>query len=146
MNEQYRLFDLLYYQLEKYPKADMLTAKEGGMWRPQSTAEIVSIVNRLSAGLLKLGVSGNDLTVENQDKIALISRNRPEWLILDLACQQIGAILCPIYPTTNVNELDFIFNDSAVKYAFVSGEEILGKVNQIRDKVPPLKPTKPFSD
>jgi long-chain acyl-CoA synthetase len=146
MNEQYRLFDLLYYQLEKYPKADMLTAKEGGMWRPQSTAEIVSIVNRLSAGLLKLGVSGNDLTVENQDKIALISRNRPEWLILDLACQQIGAILCPIYPTTNVNELDFIFNDSAVKYAFVSGEEILGKVNQIRDKVPSLKATYSFDE
>jgi len=139
MNEQFRLFDLLYYQLEKYPKADMFTAKINNAWLPQSTAEIVSIVNRLSAGLLKLGVSGNDLTVENQDKIALISRNRPEWLILDLACQQIGAILCPIYPTTNVNELDFIFNDSAVKYAFVSGEEILGKVNAIKDKVPSLK-------
>jgi long-chain acyl-CoA synthetase len=139
MNEQFRLFDLLYYQLEKYPKADMFTAKINNAWLPQSTAEIVSIVNRLSAGLLKLGVSGNDLTVENQDKIALISRNRPEWLVLDLACQQIGAILCPIYPTTNVNELDFIFNDSAVKYAFVSGEEILGKVNAIKDKVPSLK-------
>lgn len=139
MNEQFRLFDFVYYQLEKYPKADMLTAKISGAWQPQSTAEIVSIVNRLSAGLLKLGISGNDLTVENQDKVALISRNRPEWLILDLACQQIGAILCPVYPTTNVNELDFIFNDSAVKYAFVSGDEILGKVNQIKDKVPSLK-------
>jgi long-chain acyl-CoA synthetase len=146
MNEQYRLFDLLYYQLEKFPKADMLTAKEGGVWQPRSTAEIVSIVNRLSAGLLKLGVSGNDLTVENQDKIALISRNRPEWLILDLACQQIGAILCPIYPTTNVNELDFIFNDSAVKYAFVSGDEILEKVNKIKDKVPSLKDTYSFDE
>lgn len=146
MNEQFRLFDLLYYQLEKYPKADMFTAKINGAWQPQSTAEIVSIVNRLSAGLLKLGISGNDLTVENQDKIALISRNRPEWLILDLACQQIGAILCPIYPTTNVNELDFIFNDSAVKYAFVSGEEILGKVNQIKDKVPSLKATYSFDE
>ena len=139
MNEQYRLFDFLYYQLEKFPKADMLTSKEGGVWQPQSTAEIVSIVNRLSAGLLKLGVSGNDLTVEHQDKIALISRNRPEWLILDLACQQIGVILCPIYPTTNVNELDFIFNDSAVKYAFVSGDDILGKVNKISGNVPSLK-------
>jgi long-chain acyl-CoA synthetase len=146
MNEQYRLFDLLYYQLEKFPKADMLTAKEGGVWRPQSTAEIVSIVNRLSAGLLKLGVSGNDLTVEHQDKIALISRNRPEWLILDLACQQIGAILCPVYPTTNVNELDFIFNDSAVKYAFVSGDEILEKVNKIKGKVPSLKDTYSFDE
>jgi long-chain acyl-CoA synthetase len=88
--------------------------------------------------LLKLGVSGHDMTVEKQDKIALISRNRPEWLILDLACQQIGVTLCPIYPTTNINELEFIFNDSAVKYVFVSGQDILEKVNNIRPKVSSL--------
>jgi len=79
------------------------------------------------------------MTIEHQDKIALISRNRPEWLILDMACQQIGAALCPIYPTTNVNELEFIFNDAAVKYAFISGHDILDKVNAIRDRIPSLK-------
>ena len=36
----------------------------------------------------------------------------------DMACQQIGAVLCPIYPTTNVNELEFIFNDAACKIGF----------------------------
>ncbi|HMK02909.1 MAG TPA: long-chain fatty acid--CoA ligase, partial [Ferruginibacter sp.] len=70
--------------------------------------------------------------------IALISKNRPEWLMLDMACQQIGAALCPIYPTTNVNELEFIFNDATVKYAFLSGQDILDKVNNIRDRVPTL--------
>ena len=133
-----RLFDFLQYQLEKFPKSDMLTAKVNGKWEPLGTREITAMVNRLSLGLLQLGVSGNDMTVERQDKIALISRNRPEWLVLDLACQQIGAILTPIYPTTNVNELEYIFNDAAVKYVFVSGDEILDKVNNVRDRIPSL--------
>lgn len=139
MKEHFRLFDFLYYQLEAFPKADMFASKINGEWVPVSTAEVVDAVNKLSAGLLKLGMSGHDMTVEKQDKIAVISRNRPEWLILDMACQQIGALLCPIYPTTNVNELEFIFNDAEVKLVFVSGEEILHKVEAVRERVPSLK-------
>ncbi|HMJ47797.1 MAG TPA: AMP-binding protein, partial [Ferruginibacter sp.] len=133
-----RLFDFLQYQLEKFPKNDMLTGKVNGRWEPLSTEVVMTMVNNLSNGLKQLGISGNDMTVERQDKIALISKNRPEWLILDLACQQIGAILTPIYPTTNINELEFIFNDAAVKYVFVSGDDILEKVNNIRDRVPSI--------
>jgi long-chain acyl-CoA synthetase len=139
MNENSRLFDYIDFQLNKFPKADMFCGKENGNWVKYSTAEVKDIVNNLSAGLLKLGVSGNDMSIENQDKIALISKNRPEWLMLDMACQQIGAALCPIYPTTNVSELEFIFNDAAVKHVFVSGKEILDKVNIIKGNVPSLQ-------
>ena len=139
MNEQSRLFDFLYYQLQNFPKADMFAAKSKGVWHTMSTEDVMLAVNKLSAGLLKLGLSGNDMSVEKQDKIALISRNRPEWLILDLACQQIGVLLCPIYPTTNINELEFIFNDAEVKLAFVSGEEILYKVNDVKGRVSSLQ-------
>lgn len=139
MNDQSRIFDFLYEQQERFPKEDMLCGKENGVWVKYSTATVVDNINKLSAGLLKLGLSGNDMSVEQQDKIAVISRNRPEWLMLDMACQQIGVVLCPIYPTTNVNELEFIFNDAAVKYIFVSGQDILDKVNNIRHKIPSLK-------
>jgi long-chain acyl-CoA synthetase len=139
MTNNSRIFDCIDYQLNRFSKPDMFAAKEGGQWKKYSTAEAQAIVNKLSAGLLQLGVSGNDMVIENQDKIALISKNRPEWLMLDLACQQIGAALCPIYPTTNINELEFIFNDASVKYVFVSGQEILDKVNAIRNRVPTLK-------
>ncbi|MGG9961959.1 AMP-dependent synthetase/ligase [Ferruginibacter sp. SUN106] len=139
MNENSRIFDCIAYQLSSFPKKDMLAAKENGAWKTYSTQEVEDTVNKLSAGLLQLGVSGNNMTIEQQDKIALISKNRPEWLMLDMACQQIGAALCPIYPTTNVNELEFIFNDAEVKYVFISGQDILDKVNNVRDKVPSLK-------
>ncbi len=134
-----RLFDCLAYQLEKFPKEDMLAAKENGEWRKYSTAEIQQTANRLTAGLLQLGVSGNDMTTEKRDKIAIISNNRPEWLITDLAVQQSGAILVPIYPTTNPHELEFIFNDAEVKYVFVSSDDLLNKVNSIRANIPSLK-------
>ena len=138
MNDNSRIFDFLYDQLNRFPKEDMLAAKENGQWQKFSTVSVVDNVNKLSAALLKLGLSGNNMTVEQQDKIAVISRNRPEWLMLDMACQQIGVALCPIYPTTNINELEFIFNDASIKYVFLSGQDILDKVNNIRNKIPSL--------
>ncbi|MEI9955758.1 MAG: long-chain fatty acid--CoA ligase [Ferruginibacter sp.] len=146
MNENSRIFDCIDYQLNKFPKEDMLAAKENGVWKTYSTQQVKKRVNELSAGLLKLGVSGNDMTIEHQDKIALISKNRPEWLMLDMACQQIGAALCPIYPTTNILELEFIFNDASIKYAFVSGQDILDKVNAIKPNIGTLKNVYSFDD
>lgn len=138
MNENSRIFDFLQYQADKFPKSDMLAGKEDGNWRQYSTAEVTATVNKLSAGLLSMGIGGNDMVIGNQDKVALISKNRPEWLMLDMACQQIGAALCPVYPTTNINELEFIFNDAGVKLVFISGQEILDKVDSIRSRVPSL--------
>ncbi len=146
MNDTSRIFDFLQYQLDKFPKADMLAGKVNGQWQSFSTQEVKDSVDKLSAGLLAMGIGGHDMTVEHQDKVALISKNRPEWLILDMACQQIGALLCPIYPTTNVNELEFIFNDAAVKLAFVSGDDILSKVVSIKNNVPSLEKIYAFDE
>jgi len=134
-----RLFDCLDHQLLHFPKKDMLAAKENGQWINYSTEQVVGIVNRLSAGLHKLGVSANDMTPAGSDKIAIISSNRPEWIFTDMAVQQLGAILVPIYPTTNPLELEFILNDSAVKYVFVSNDELFQKVNGLLTKVPGIK-------
>ena len=134
-----RLFDCIEHQLQHFPKQDMLAAKENGVWRKYATEEIAQIVNETSAGLLNLGLSANDLTPEGSDKIAIISGNRPEWLMADMAAQQIGVIWVPVYPTTNPLELVFILNDAAVKYMFVSNFELYQKVMSIRDQVPCLK-------
>jgi long-chain acyl-CoA synthetase len=134
-----RLFDAVAHQLENFPKNDMLAAKENGKWKTYSTQQVADTVNRLSAGLLSLGVKANDFTPESSDKIAIISNNRPEWVFTDLAVQQVGGILVPVYPTTNPNELAFILNDAAVKYIFVSSEDLLLKVQSIIDKVPSIQ-------
>ncbi len=133
-----RLFDAVTDQLNKFPKTDMLSAKINGQWKSYSTSEVQATVNAFSAGLIQLGVSGNNLTVEDADKIGIISNNRPEWIFTDLALQQIGAILVPIYPTTNPLELEFILKDAAVKYIFVSSNDLYEKVMSVKDRVPSL--------
>ncbi|MFV0604722.1 MAG: AMP-dependent synthetase/ligase [Niabella sp.] len=127
----YRLFDSLQYQREHFNKPDMMNAKIDGTWVSFSTEKVIDTVNKFSAGLLQLGIGGYNFTAESSDKIAIISQNRPEWLFTDLAVQQIGAILVPIYPTTNPHELEFILNESEAKYIFVSNAELLEKVQQL---------------
>jgi long-chain acyl-CoA synthetase len=134
-----RLFDCLEHQLQHFPKQDMLAAKENGKWVKYSTAEVADIANKFSAGLLALGINGNDFTPEGADKIAIISNNRPEWVFTDLATQQTGAILVPVYPTTNPLELEFILNDAAVKYVFVSSQDLYEKANDVCARVPSVK-------
>jgi long-chain acyl-CoA synthetase len=139
MTEPKRLFDCLEYHLERTPLDIMLAGKEGGQWKKHSTAAVKETVDRLSAGLLSLGVSSGDMSAEGRDKIAILAKNRPEWVYLDLAVQQIGAILTPIYPTINVNELEFVLQDAQVKYVFVNDEELFLKVLSLKEKVHSLK-------
>src|ERR1044071_1550122 len=119
MNKPHRLFDCIDLQLQKGSIEGALVAKEKGQWRKYSTTEVKEIVDKLSAGLLALGISSDDMSVEGRDKIAILSKNCPEWIFLDLAVQQIGAVLVPIYPTAHVNDIGFIMNDANVKFVFL---------------------------
>jgi long-chain acyl-CoA synthetase len=139
MTEPGRLFDCIQYHLENSPLDDMLAGKEGGQYKKYSTETVSRIVNDLSAGLLGLGIGPGDMTLEGRDKVAILCKNRPEWLMLDLAVQQTGAVLTPIYPTININELKFVLNDAQVKMVFVNDEELFLKVLSVRDQVPSIK-------
>jgi long-chain acyl-CoA synthetase len=134
-----RLFDCIDHQLQHFPKPDMLNAKQNGAWKSYSTAEVKNIIDSLSAGLIELGVSSVDGSDEGRDKIGVISNNRPEWIFTDLAVQQTGAVLVPLYPTTGINEIQFILNDARIQYVFVSNKELFDKINGIKPNVPSLK-------
>ncbi|MGV3656371.1 MAG: AMP-dependent synthetase/ligase, partial [Chitinophagaceae bacterium] len=60
----------------------------------------------------------------------------PEWVMLDLAVQKIGAVLVPVYPTVHVSDLQFVLNDATVKYVFVNDAELLQKVADVRANTP----------
>jgi long-chain acyl-CoA synthetase len=139
MQKPTRLFECLDYQLNDHPLPDMFAAKEGGAWKKYSTTDVNDLVNQLASGLLHLGISANDMSVEKRDKVAIISKNRPEWLMIDLAVQKIGGVLVPVYPTINVNELQFILNDAQAKMIFVNDEELYLKVKSIKDFIPSLQ-------
>ncbi|WP_332735595.1 AMP-dependent synthetase/ligase [Flavihumibacter sp.] len=139
MDQPKRLFDCIEYQLEQNPDQGMMAAKENGQWRTYSVKEVSEMVNKLSGGLLNLGISCGDMTEQGRDKVAILSKNRPEWMMVDLAVQQIGAVLTPFYPTINVKELEFVLNDAQVKLAFVNDEDLYLKLLSVQSRVPSLK-------
>ena len=132
MRDFTRLFDIIHYQKANFEQADAFAYKTGGQWRKTSTNDIIEQGNKVSLSLLKLGVKPDD-------KIALVSNNRPEWNIVDLGILQIGAVNVPVYPTITEHEYKFIFNDAQIKYAFVSDKNLFSKINHIKNEIPTLK-------
>ncbi|MBL7769236.1 MAG: long-chain fatty acid--CoA ligase [Flavipsychrobacter sp.] len=139
MNQPQRLFDCLQVLMDKNPTQPLLSGKENGQWKEYTVKEVKELVDQLSGGLLNLGMGCGDMSPEGRDKIAILSKNRPEWVILDLAVQQIGAILTPVYPTINAKELEFVLNDAGVKMAFVNDEELYHKILSVQTRVPSLQ-------
>lgn len=146
MSIPHRLFDCLDEQLKKRPAEILLSAKEWGTWRGYSVAEVAQIVEQLAAGLLALGISGGDMSVEGRDKIAVLSKNRPEWVFLDLAVQKIGAVLVPVYPTVHVQDLQFVLNDAQVKLVFVNDDDLFEKVQTVRPQTPSVQEVYSFEN
>ena len=139
MSQPTRLFDCISLHLNSSPDRTMLAGKENGQWREYSTREVADIVERLSSGLLKMGLGSGDGTAEGRDKIAVIAKNRPEWVMLDLAVQKIGAVLTPVYPTINDLELEYILHDSRVKIIFTNDKDLSEKVSGVKNNLPDLR-------
>lgn len=131
MSSVKRLFDIPAHQLKQFPKNDCLTSKVNGVWTKYSTKEFVEMSNMMSRGFLALGIKPGD-------KIAMISNNRPEWNITDMAILQVGGVDVPVYPTISSADYKFIFNDAGVKYCFVSTKDLYDKVIAIKNEVPTL--------
>lgn len=117
-----RIFDILPYQEKKFNLDVCLANKINGQWKTYSTKEVIKIVNSLSRGLSAMGIV-------KDDKLAIISPNRPEWNLIDLAMQQLGAISVPMYPTITEKDYNYIFKDAGVKLVFVSDKALYEKVN-----------------
>jgi len=132
INEITRLFDFIQYQKANHPTDKAFGYKPENEWVYFSTDQIIDMANQVSCGLLKLGVKPGD-------KVAVaVYKNRPEWVVMDLGIQQLGAINVPVYPTISPSDYEYIFNDAQVKYAFVGMGDLYDKVNAAFHAVPSL--------
>lgn len=136
-----RIFDIIEHQQKTCPldtclaRREEVGIKQGApkTWTNYSTNDFISTANKVSKGLLKLGL-------QKGDKVAIISvSNRPEWQFIDLACMQIGVVDIPIYPTISSKEYEYIFNHAEIKYVFVSDMLMYRKISQVLPKVPGIK-------
>lgn len=132
MTDYTRLFDILPYQESKYSKQDCLSYKYSGTWRNYSTSEVNQTINQLSQAFLAYGI-------KKDDKVALISSNRPEWNFIDNGMLQAGAINIPVYPTISEKDYKYIFNDAQIRIVFVENQELYNKIANIKSEIPSLE-------
>ncbi len=116
-----RSFDVLAHQIAETPKNDAFTAKIDGHWTPLSSQQMQDAANLVSLGLLALGLKPHD-------KVAIISMNRPEWMMADFGIAQIGGVSVPMYPSITVEDYKYIFADAGVRAVFVADQKLYDKV------------------
>lgn len=139
MNQVKRLYDIPAYQLSNFPNDAMFVTKRNGKWDSMSSATFMQQAHDLSKGLLQLGV-------ERGERVALVSPNRVEWNLMDIAIQQIGAIVVPVYPNISENDYRYVFNDAGVRFVFVGTEDLYRKISGIRQDIPSLQEIYAFDD
>ena len=104
-------------------KRDALAYKIGDVWNYISGTDVVEKIRRIAIGLSQMGVKAGD-------RIAIISENRPEWSLTDLAILSLRAVNVPIYTTQAVDQIRYILEDSGAKMLFVSGKKLLKHAEQ----------------
>ena len=101
----------------RHAKPDALNHRESGRWLNITAAQFVERVKNVALGLAALGIRPGD-------RIALLSENRPEWSIADMAILSLGAINVPIYTTQAVEQIEFILADSGSRAIFISNRKL----------------------
>lgn len=113
-------------------KPDALAFKVDDIWKYLSGTEVIEKIKRIALGLSELGVKAGD-------RIAIISENRPEWSLTDLAILSLRAVNVPIYTTQAVEQIQYILEDSSAKMLFVSGKKLLKHAEQAIQSVERLE-------
>lgn len=110
----------------KHAKSDALNHKVAGEWVNISAERFVERVRSVALGLAEFGIKPGD-------RVALLSENRPEWSIADLAILSLGAINVPIYTTQAVDQVRFILSDSGTRAIFISNRKLYKHAKEALD-------------
>jgi len=101
-------------------------------WHSTTYRETWEWIRDVSLGLQTLGV-------RRGDRICILCRTRPAWLVADLASMALGAATCPIYPSMEANQAAFIINNVGASLIVVENAQQAAKVESIRAQCPTLE-------
>jgi long-chain acyl-CoA synthetase len=125
------MFQYFQRSVERFPHKDFQRIKEGGRFRGVTYQQAFETVLELGTGLINFGV-GKD------DKVAVICDNRPEWILLNLALQGIGAPDVPRDSAVPLPELRGILDDSKSRFLIVENEEVLDRIHPVLHDFPSI--------
>jgi long-chain acyl-CoA synthetase len=118
--------------LRRNQKPDALSHKIKDAWQRFSGEEVIERIKRVALGLRDLGIKAGD-------RVAIISENRPEWSLTDLAILSLKAVNVPIYTTQAVEQIRYILENSGARVLFVSGKKIFGHARAALEGVEQLE-------
>jgi len=119
------------------PQEPAYLEEEPDSWRPVSWDEAAERVEDLARGLLGRGVC-------HGDRVAVLSRTRLEWILLDWAVMSIGAVVVGLYPTSSAKECEYVLEHCEAVLAFTEDDEQTHKLVSIRGSLPALREVIPF--
>jgi long-chain acyl-CoA synthetase len=126
------LAQLFIEAVEEYGHPNALQVKVGDAYQPISHRTLADRVHHVAFGLRALGVTAND-------RVAILSENRPEWAIADYACLVSGIADVPVYPTLPAEQIAYILRDSEAVAIFASTEAQAEKLRAVRGELQQLK-------
>lgn len=116
------------------PERTLLSSRDGEHFVPHSAREVEQTVRRLARGLVALGV-------EPGQRVALMSRTRLEWALLDFAIMMAGAVTVPIYDTSSAEQVEWILQDSEAVAALFEHRRMHGLFQQAAGRLPHCRHT-----
>ena len=114
-----------------FPDRVGLKRRDGGTWTPVTWREFAAQVRELAAGFIAAGIGPGD-------RVALMSRTRFEWTLVDYAILTAGGVTVPIYPTSSLEQVEWILADSGAVAVVVEDDEHAAKVDAVRSSLPAL--------
>ncbi len=109
-----------------------LLYKDGNQWKNISFTECRSRVLSLAAFLQDTGVKAGD-------RIAIISNNRPEWIISDVGLMSQGCVSVPIYPTLMEDQIRYILDQSGARGILIEDRDQYAKLQPLLDDLPEIQ-------
>ncbi|MEV6170588.1 AMP-dependent synthetase/ligase [Streptomyces sp. NPDC051954] len=108
--------DIPFTNAAETPQAVVLRRKQNGTWHPVTAAAFAAEVTAVAKGLIAAGL-------EPGDRVALMSRTRYEWTVLDFAIWAAAGQTVPIYATSSAEQIEWIIRDSGTRFAITETQE-----------------------
>ncbi|MQS35229.1 AMP-dependent synthetase/ligase [Streptomyces katsurahamanus] len=126
------LTDLIRRNAAQHPDVAVVGRKIDGVWTDVTSTQFLAEVRSVAKGLIAAGV-------EPGDRVALMSRTRYEWVLVDFAIWYAGAVTVPVYETSSAEQVSWILADSGAVAAVVESEAHSASVESVRDRLPALR-------
>ncbi|MBF6331767.1 AMP-dependent synthetase/ligase [Nocardia transvalensis] len=125
------LADLVYRNAERHPDTAVISRKVDGQWQDLTATEFLAEVQAVAKGFIAAGVGPGD-------RVAIMSRTRYEWTLLDFAIWCAGAVTVPVYETSSADQVRWILGDSGAVAVVTETDQHAAVVDGLRDELPAL--------